>query len=91
VPQDVVDGSLERSLAAVRSRLRHVHMHDLAGSDYPYRELFRRLIQSGYEGYLSAEVERREGRGVGHVPMFLHYYSALFHALVELARRDAAS
>jgi sugar phosphate isomerase/epimerase len=89
VSQDVVDGSLERSLAAVRQRLRHVHMHDIAGSDYPYRELFRLLIQSGYEGYLSAEVERRDDRGVGHVPMFLHYYAALFRALVELAGRDA--
>jgi sugar phosphate isomerase/epimerase len=89
VAQDVVDGSLEQSLAAVRQRLRHVHMHDIAGNDYPYRELLRRLIQSGYRGYLSAEVERREDRGVGDVPMFLHYYASLFRALVELAERDA--
>jgi len=90
VPQDIVDGSLERSLATVRPWLRHVHMHDIAGNDYPYRELFRRLIQSGYDGYLSAEVERREDRGVGDVPMFLHYFASLFRALVELAGRDAA-
>jgi sugar phosphate isomerase/epimerase len=89
VSEDVVDGSLERSLATVRPWLRHVHMHDIAGGSYPYRELFRRLIQSGYEGFLSAEVERREDRGVGDVPMFLHYYASLFRALVELARRDA--
>jgi sugar phosphate isomerase/epimerase len=91
VSEDIVDGSLERSVATVRPWLRHVHMHDLAGSGYPYRELFRRLIQSGYQGFLSAEVERREDRGVGDVPAFLHYYGDLFRALVELARRDASS
>jgi sugar phosphate isomerase/epimerase len=89
VPQDVVNGSLERSVATVRPWLRHVHMHDIAGNNYPYRELFRRLIQNGYTGYLSAEVERSEANGVGHVPTFLHYYAALFRSLVELARRDA--
>src|SRR5262249_20471076 len=89
VSQDIVEGSLERSLATVRPWLRHVHMHDIAGGEYPYRELLRRLIQTSYDGFLSAEVERREDRGVGHVPTFLHYYADLFRALVELARRDA--
>ena len=58
-------------------------------SDKEAEQVVRALIQSGYQGYLSAEVERREDRGVGDIPMFLHYYGSLFRALVELAGRDA--
>ena len=87
VPQDVVDGSVQRALDAVWPWLDHVHMHDLAGHDYPYRELFRLLYEKGYEGYLSAEAERRPEEGVGDLWMFVAYYSALFQAYVDLAKK----
>ncbi len=86
VPQDVVDGSVEKALDTVWFWLDHVHMHDLAGQGYPYRELFRLLHEKGYEGYMSAEAERSADRGVGDLWMFVAYYSDLFRAYVDLAR-----
>ena len=86
VPQDVVDGSLKQALDTVWPWLDHVHMHDLAGQGYPYRELFRLLHEKGYEGYMSAEAERRPDKGVGDLWMFVAYYSDLFRAYRDLAR-----
>ena len=86
VPQDVVDGSIKQALDTVWPWLDHVHMHDLAGQGYPYRELFRLLHEKGYEGYMSAEAERRPDKGVGDLWMFVAYYSDLFRAYRDLAR-----
>ena len=86
VPQDVVDGSVKQALDTVWPWLDHVHMHDLAGQGYPYRELFRLLHEKGYEGYMSAEAERRPDKGVGDLWMFVAYYSDLFRAYRDLAR-----
>ena len=63
--QDVVDGSVKQALDTVCPWLDHVHMHDLAGQGYPYRELFRLLHEKGYAGYMSAEAERRPDKGSG--------------------------
>lgn len=84
--QDIVDGSLETALDAVWPWLDHVHLHDLAGQGYPYRELFRLLCQRGYEGYLSAEAERRAENPAGDLQMFVAYYGELFRAFVDLGR-----
>jgi len=84
--QDIVDGSLETALDAVWPWLNHVHLHDLAGQGYPYRELFRLLCQRGYDGYLSAEAERRAEHPAGDLPMFVAYYGELFRAFVDLGR-----
>ena len=86
VESDVVDGSVEQALDAVWPWLDHVHMHDLAGQGYPYRELFRLLHEKGYDGYMSAEAERRADKGVGDLWMFVAYYSDLFRAYADLAR-----
>lgn len=72
---DVVDGSVGQSFELLKPWVRHCHIHDLT-DDYPYRELFRLLRESGYEGYTlieapaSAEPER-----------FLKYYRALWMEL----------
>ncbi len=87
VPQDIVDGSVERSLDAVWPWLNHVHLHDLTGQGYPYRELFRLLCDREYDGYMSAEVERKEDKPVGDLWMFVAYYADLFRAYVALGRR----
>ena len=84
---DVVDGSVEKALDTVLPWLDHVHMHDLAGSGYPYRDLFRLLHQKGYEGYMSAEAERKPDRTAGYLPMFVAYYGDLFRAYRDLARQ----
>ncbi len=80
VPQDVVNGSVAEALEAVYPHMTHVHMHDLAGVDYPYRELFGLLKARGYEGHLSMEAERDVGPDAR---MFLHYYAELFKAWVR--------
>ena len=84
--QDIVDGSLETALNSVWPWLNHVHMHDLAGQGYPYRELFRLLAQKGYEGFMSAEAERKPDRTAGYLPMFVAYYAELFRAFADLGR-----
>ena len=86
VGSDVVDGSIEKSLDTVWPWLDHVHMHDLAGQGYPYRELFKLLHQKGYDGFMSAEAERSADKGVGDLWMFVAYYSDLFRAYLDLAR-----
>lgn len=86
VAEDVVDGSVKQALDTVWPWLDHVHMHDLAGQGYPYRELFRLLHEKGYEGYMSAEAERSADRGVGDLWMFTAYYADLFRAYRDLAR-----
>jgi sugar phosphate isomerase/epimerase len=84
--QDVVDGSVEKALDTVLPWLDLVHMHDLAGNGYPYRDLFRLLAQKGYDGYMSAEAERRPEHPAGDLPMFVAYYGDLFRAYRDLAR-----
>ena len=84
--QDIVDGSLEKALDAVWPWLDHVHLHDLAGQGYPYRELFRRLSQRGYTGFMSAEAERKPENTAGYLPMFVAYYGDLFRAYVDLGK-----
>lgn len=84
---DIVDGSVAKALDTVYPWLDHVHMHDLAGAGYPYRELFRLLAQKGYEGYMSAEAERKPDRTAGYLPMFVAYYADLFRAYRDLARQ----
>lgn len=86
VPHDVVNGSLQQALDTVYPYLDHVHMHDLAGTGYPYRELFRLLAQKGYQGYMSAEAERRPEHSAGDLPMFVAYYAELFFAYRDLAK-----
>ena len=86
VAEDVVDGSVKLALDTVWPWLDHVHMHDLAGQGYPYRELFRLLHEKEYRGYMSAEAERSADRGVGDLWMFAAYYSDLFRAYRDLAR-----
>lgn len=72
---DVVDGSVRQNFDLLKPWIRHCHIHDLT-DDYPYRELFRLLRESGYQGYTlieapaSAEPER-----------FLKYYRALWTEL----------
>ena len=87
VSQDVVDGSVRQALDTVWPWLDHVHMHDLAGQGYPYRELFELLYDKGYDGYMSAEAERSADRGVGDTWMFAAYYGDLFRAYRDLARK----
>lgn len=84
---DIVNGTLNKALDTVYPWLDHVHMHDLAGSGYPYRDLFRLLHQKGYTGYMSAEAERKPDRTAGYLPLFVAYYADLFRAYRDLAQQ----
>ena len=59
----------------------------MRGRDNPYRELFRLLCEKGYEGYMSAEVERGSENPAGDLGMFVAYYGELFRAFADLGRK----
>ena len=48
--------SIERNFKLVAKKIIAVHMRDLFVENYPWRQLFRLLRQSGYDGYCYAEI-----------------------------------
>lgn len=78
-PRDVVDGSIRETLEHIRPWLRHVHLHDLSDT-FPYRELFRFLVEVNYDGYTVAELP-----GSPDPERVLRYFRALWQAYVDLA------
>lgn len=56
-PSDVTpDGTIEPYFRLVAGKIREVHLRDLTDEQYPWRELFRLLTQSGFNGYTLAEI-----------------------------------
>lgn len=55
-PSDVVDGSIRENFALVKDKIRLVHLRDLFDEQYPWRDLFSLLVESGYTGYTLAEI-----------------------------------
>lgn len=77
---DVDDsGSIAGSYTAVAENVEHVHMHDLADPEFPYRELIELLAEDGYEGWCSAELQDSPDR-----ERVLRYYVDLWHAYLEV-------
>ena len=60
----------------VKGRIGNVHLRELH-TDYPWRELFSLLSQSGYQGYCDVEVSPESTEPI----RFLHSFRALFLAL----------
>ena len=75
-PTDVKDGSIDDSLALLGEDIGLVHITELSNEAYPYRDLFRYLKQSGYEGFCLAEIPASE-----EPDRLMRYYRALFNAL----------
>ncbi len=74
-PTDVEGEGLEANFNLVKSKIRNLHIHELVGSGYPYRELFRLLRKAGYQGYCNAEIQESED------PVrLMSYYRAVFLA-----------
>lgn len=72
---DVVDGSVKQAYAALGPFIRNCDLYELT-SDYPYRELFGLLRQSGYSRYtMSQAAESKEP------DRFMKYYKALWENL----------
>jgi sugar phosphate isomerase/epimerase len=72
---DVVEGSIAPSFALVKGRIGLVHLHDMTDAAYPWRELFRSLQGSGFEGFTLAEIAESSD------PLrVLRYFRALWEA-----------
>jgi len=77
---DVVEGSVAATWNAVRERVIHVHLHDLADPSFPYRELAGLLVRDGFDGWATGELP--ESPDADRV---LQYFVALWNAYVALA------
>lgn len=75
-PQDVVDGSVARYFELLRPWLRSCHINELWNPDYPYRELFALLKQTGYDRFTLAEIPESP-----EPIRLMRYYAALWRAL----------
>lgn len=72
---DAKGPGLEANFNSVKDRIRNVHLHELWDEQYPYRQFFRLLRQSGYQGYCDAEIP------ASCEPIrLMKYYRALFLA-----------
>lgn len=82
---DVRDGSIAADFARLRGRIGLVHIQELWSPHYPWRELFRLLLASGYDGDCLAEIPASP-----EPVRLMRYYHALFHELArELAPEPA--
>lgn len=56
-PGDVTkDGTIGTNFQMVAQRIREVHLRDLFDAKYPWRELFRLLNATGFDGFTLAEI-----------------------------------
>ena len=78
-PADIVQGSVEKYFDLLRPWLMSVHINNIWNPEYPYREFFSLLKNSGYDGYCLAEIQD----GSKEPDTFLRYYKALFQELSE--------
>ncbi len=74
---DVKNGSVKEYFNLLRPWIRNVHINELY-SNYPWRELFTLLKQSGYEGYTLAEIADS-----ADPDRVLRYYRALWLELTK--------
>ena len=72
--EEVENGSIRGNFEALKKWIRHVHLHELADNQYPWREFFTLLRASGYNRYTMCEVEDPSPE----VPRFLAWYKALW-------------
>ena len=80
--QDIIDGSIRQNWMLVRDWIRCLHIHDLYDEAYPWKELFSLCHETGLDGWANQEMG-----GSSDPERVLHYYRALFDAMVEDARR----
>lgn len=76
--EDLMDGGFDAGFDLVKDKIRHVHITELYRKEYPWRRLFERLQEIGYQGYCCAEIPESSD------PVrLLKYYRALFLAYQE--------
>jgi len=79
-PTDIANGSIRPSFELLRKWIKNVHINELA-NNYPWRELFTLLRESGYERYTLCEAQESK-----EPERFLRWYRALW---TELNRKCA--
>ena len=72
---DIVNGKIDETFTMVADKIGLVHINELY-RDYPYRDLFRLLHHSGYDGFCLAEIPES-----AEPDRLMRYYRALFLAL----------
>jgi len=77
--RDLVNGSVSDTYEHVKKYIRHVHMHDLEDTGFPYVELFQLLKNNGYQGFTSLELGYRGGDPEKVIAL----YAALYRAYLE--------
>ncbi len=83
-PTDLVDGSIADSFELLKNHIKSCHINDLnndKNGKYPYRDLFRRLTQIGYDRYTLIEIGKSYSPEDGKV--FLTDYRKLWNELVS--------
>jgi sugar phosphate isomerase/epimerase len=70
-------GGIRESFRLVADRIGSVHVNELYRTDYPYRELFSLLKDTGYQGYCLAELAHTSPDPA----TVMRYYRALFDEL----------
>jgi len=73
------NGSIKENFDLVKDFIQLVHMRDLFHKEYPWRELLKSLDAIGYKGFCLAEIP-----GSSDPDRVMKYYSALWHAYLEL-------
>ncbi|MCI0376635.1 MAG: sugar phosphate isomerase/epimerase [Gemmataceae bacterium] len=79
-PGDVVRGSVVEYFKLLRPWIKSVHINELH-SDYPYRELFRLLRETGYDRHTLAEIPGMPDLASGE--RLMRYYKALWTELTR--------
>lgn len=77
--QEVEGGSIERNFNLLRNKIDLVHINELYLENYPWKELFQLLKESGFEGFTLAEIPSCQD--IGTATRLLKYYKALWLAL----------
>ncbi len=72
---DLEGEGFDANFDMVKSKIFSLHMHELSNLEYPYRRLFERLTDYGFNGYCLAEIPASE-----EPIRLMNYYRALFLA-----------
>jgi sugar phosphate isomerase/epimerase len=75
-PTDLVNGSIKTSFEMLKPWIKSVHINELANNQYPWRELFTLLRQTGYDRYTLCEAQESK-----EPERYLRWYSALWREL----------
>ncbi len=76
--KDKVGNSIKVTYNRVKHLIKHIHMHSFL-NPYPYKELLQLLLADGYEGYLSAEIDKKST----DAETVAGYYAKLFYEMLS--------